>query len=277
MRILGFRRVAPPVRPRPRPWSSRRWCEHFHRQWHRLLTIPWRRGPELQASQYDLIAFSLAEFQQGEGHDGGHFFRCARAYAQASGDLEYAEAHRLFMAEEKRHARDLARFLKLAGMPLLTCRSWRNRLFCWLGSRGGVRLAIAIVAAIEVVGQVYYTALRRATSSAILRQICAQILRDEKQHVRFQAERLALLRSRYWAPRLALSRALDLMLFMGAALGLWWGHRQVMRAGGISGWRFWRQAWAKFHAFARQKDPRRYSMSAAEIDLQPCLGVAHAL
>jgi hypothetical protein len=273
MCILSFRRV-PPVRPRP--WSSRRWCEYFHRQWHRLLTIPWRRGAELKASERDLIALSLAEFQQGEGHEGGHFYRCARAYAKSCGDLECAEAHRLFMAEEKRHARDLARFLKLAGIPLLTKRSWLNQLFCWLGSRGGIQLAVAIVAHIEVVGQIYYGALRRATASTVLRQICAQILRDEQQHVRFQAERLALLRAGYWAPRLVLSRTFDFGLFLAAAVGLWWGHRHVLRAGGISGRCFWRQAWAKFRTFARQKNPRRYSTSAPETNLHHYLGVAHA-
>jgi hypothetical protein len=266
------RRVPP---PKPRPWSSRRWCDYFHRQWHQLLTVPWRRGAELTPGERDLIAPSLAEFQQGEGLDGGHFFRCVRAYADRSGDRDYAEAHRMFMAEEKRHARDLARFLKLAGIPLLTRRSLLNRLFCWLGSRGGVRLTVAIIAQVEVVAQVYYTALRRATGSAVLRRLTAQLLRDEKQHLRFQGERLAILRAGHWAPRRALANALDALLLVGAGLACWWGHRRVLRAGGFGWFGYWRETWRKFRALSRLKDPRRYSFAALETGIPPCLGVAH--
>jgi hypothetical protein len=258
-----------------RPRSSRRWCDYFHRQWHRLLRIPWAKGAQLTPAERQLIAASLAEFQQGEGHDGGHFYRCASAHAQSTGDRDYAEAHRLFMAEEKRHARDLAR-LRLADIPLLTERSLLNRLFCWFGSRGGIELTVAIVAQIEVVGQVYYAALRCATGSAVLQRIAAQILRDEKQHVRFQAERLALIRSRRGPIGRALGHALDMLLFAGAALGCWWGHRHVLRAGGVGLSAFWRQARRKFQVFARQSRPHHYQFPVSPAHVPPYLGVAHA-
>jgi hypothetical protein len=218
----------------------------------------------------------LQEFQQGEGLEGGHFFRCARAYAVTSGDIDYAEVHYLFMAEEQRHARDLARFLALAGIPLLTERSRLNRLFCWFGSRGGIELTVAIIAQVEVVAQVYYAALRRATGSVVLRRITAQILRDEKQHVRFQGERLAILRRGRSPLRLALSHTLDVLLFFCAALGCWWGHRRVLPAGGLGFFRFWREGWRMFRALARQKDPRRYpSLSSPQL-FRPSPGGAHA-
>jgi hypothetical protein len=240
------------------PWSSQRWCHFFQRRRHTLLAIPWERGAELTLAERELIAPSLREFQQGEGLEGGLFFPCARAYAESSGDRDYAEAHRLFMAEEQRHACDLARFLTLAGIPLLTERSFLNRFFSWCGSRGGLGLTVAIIAQVEVIALVYYTALRRATGSAVLRRLCAQILREEKQHIRFQAERLAMLRRGRPAFRLALSRALDVLLFAGAALACWSGHRRVLRAGGFSLLAFWRQGWRTFRTAARQMDPRRY-------------------
>src|SRR5262249_42037453 len=90
----------------PRPWSSKRWCDYFQRQRQVRLAIPWERGAELTASDRDLIGPSLQVFQQGEAQEGGHFYRCARAYAENSGDLAYAVAHRLFMDEEKRHGSD---------------------------------------------------------------------------------------------------------------------------------------------------------------------------
>jgi hypothetical protein len=233
----------------PRPWSSERWCRYFRRRGP-LLDIPWERGAELTPAERDLIAPSLQEFHQGEGLEGGHFFRCARAYADRA-DPAYAEAHRLFMAEEQRHARDLGRFLTLAGIRPLTGRAFLNRLFCWFGSRGGLELTVAIIAQVEVIAQVYYAALRRATGSAVLRRLCAQILRDEKQHVRFQAERLAILRRARPAPLLALTRALDVFLFAGAALACWYGHRRVLRAGGLGIAGYWREARRRFRTFCR--------------------------
>jgi len=242
--------------------SSARWSRHFHVNGSRLLEIPWERGAELADRERDRTAGSLAEFQQGEGQKGGHFFRCARAYAERTGDWGYVEAHRLFMAEEGRHARDLARFLVLAGVPLLTEHSWLTRGFCWCGSRGGLERTLQIILMSEIMGQVYYAALRRATGSTVLRRLCTQILRDEHSHVRFQCERLALLRRGRGQLALALTHCLDLALFVAAILCLWCGHRRVLRAGGFGFRAFWREARnRRLHAW-KQKGPRRIDQSA---------------
>jgi hypothetical protein len=244
---------------RPRPWSSRRWCDYFRRQRGALLPIPWEYGAELTDAELDWIAASLQVFQQGEAQEGRHFYRCARAYAAASGDRAYAEAHRLFMEEEKRHGRDLARFLALAGVPVLAEQSWLARAFCWWGSRGGLEPTLLVILMSEVIALVYYAAVRRATGSAVLRRLCAQILRDERQHVRFQAERLAILRRDRRGPLLALTHGLDALLFGSAALVCWCGHHRALRAGGLDFGRYARAAWRQFRACRRQKDPRRYS------------------
>ena len=258
--LVAALRVPPPVRPRPRPWSSQRWCEYFHRQWHALLAIPWRCGAGLSPAQRDVIGPSLQVFQQGEAQHGGHFYRCARAYAERSGDSEYAEAHRLFMAEEKRHGRDLGRFLKLAGVPVLTEQSWLTWAFCWCGRRGGLESTLRVILVCEILALVYYEALWRATASRVLRRLCAQILRDEKQHVRFHCERLAILRRRRWRLRLALSHAVDALLYVAAALTCWCGHRRVFGAGGLGLVGFWRECRRSFAAVVRQKNPRRYAL-----------------
>jgi hypothetical protein len=213
----------------------------------------------LSPDQRDWIGPSLQVFQQGEAQHGGHFYRCARAYAEQTGDFEYAEAHRLFMAEEKRHGRDLGRFLKLAGVPVLTKQSWLTRAFCWCGRRGGLETALRVILLCEVLALVYYAALRRATASTVLRRLCAQILRDEKQHVRFHCERLALLRRRRWRLRLALSHAVDRLLFAAAALTCWCGHRRVLGAGGLGLAGYCRQCRRAFAAVVRQKNPGRYA------------------
>ena len=87
MLALDASRPAERIGP-AQPWSSRRWCDYF-RQRGALLVIPWERGADLTPAERDQIAPSLQVFQQGESHEGGHFYRCARAHAEASGDAEY--------------------------------------------------------------------------------------------------------------------------------------------------------------------------------------------
>jgi hypothetical protein len=246
----------PAKKPANVPWPAWRWARYF--RGHRLLPVPWEWGAGLTPPELAAVGPSLREFHQGEGLEGGHFFCCVRAYAERTGDWDYVEAHRLFMAEEQRHARDLGRFLSLAGVPLLTEQSRLNRLFRWCGARGGLEATLAVIVMVEVIAQVYYAALRRATRSPVLRLICAQILRDEKAHVRFQAERLAVLRRNRRGWRLAGRHALDVVLFVGAVLACWCGHRRALRAGGLGLVGFWRAAWHKLRAACRQKDPRRY-------------------
>jgi hypothetical protein len=264
------REALPAARAKParQYWSSRRWLAYFRRN-ARTPVFPWARGTELQPTERALLAPSLQGFQQGEGQEGTHFFHCVRADAEQSGDWDYVEAHRLFMAEEQRHAADLARFLALVGIPTLQDQSWFSRAFCWCGSRGSLELTLLVIGMSEIMGQVYYTALRSATASELLRQICTQILRDEKSHVRFQCERLALLRRQLPVSQLVVRLGLDAFLFLGAAFACWLGHRRALRAGGRGWRRFWREA---VHAFGRARplmDPRHYTWEPEAALAQP--------
>ena len=98
--------------------SSTEWLQHFQRNAGRLLAIPWERGAELTGREARAIAGSVAEFQRGESGEGRRLSRYAEAYARATGDHDYPMAIRLFVSEEQRHARDLARFLALNHLPL---------------------------------------------------------------------------------------------------------------------------------------------------------------
>jgi hypothetical protein len=245
------------------PRSSEQWCDYFNRQTHLLLPVPWERGAELTPVEQALVSGSLPEFQQGEGLEGGHFFRCVRAYGERSGDWAYVEAHRLFMVEEKRHANGLGRFLDMAGIPLLRQQSRLNKLFCWCGSRGGLEMTLAIITMVEVIARTYYAALRNATRSTVLRRLCTQIMRDEKAHVRFQCEQLARLRRGRARWLMALTDALDTFFFVGAGLACWWGHRRVLRAAGLGFVSFWRVFRQKLRSAWQQKNPRAYPGEAA--------------
>src|SRR5262249_5205482 len=156
-------------------------------------TIPWERGAELTDAEREAVAASLQDFQRGESSEGRHFLLCAADHAARTGDPAYLEAVRLFLAEEKRHAQTLARFLQLAGIPLLT-RTWPDTAFRWLRKLAGLDVCLSVLVTAEIIAKVYYAAVRAATQSAVLRRVCEQLLKDEVRHVRFQCERLAILR-----------------------------------------------------------------------------------
>jgi hypothetical protein len=239
--------------------DSRWWCDFFRAKAANSHDHPWDWSPRLTAEERQLIAASVQEFQQGEGLEGRHYFRVVAMEARRSGDLEYVEAHRLFMNEEQRHARDLGAFLDREEIPRLPADSPRNRLFRWLGSRGGFELTAAIILHIEIIAQAYYAALLAATTSPLLRSLCLQILRDEAMHVRFQCQRLAYVRRGRSSVGLWLTNGLDYILFIGAWLVCYWGHRHVLCAGGQNTIGNWRRASAHRRRAAAIKNPLHYS------------------
>jgi hypothetical protein len=238
--------------------ESHWWCDYFRRQKSTLLRQPWCNPTRLPADESELIADSLQEFQQGEGLEGGYFYQVVREEARRTGDDAYAEAHTLFMAEEKRHARDLGAFLDLEQIPRLPANTPRNWLFCFLARQCSFELILMIVVNVEIIAQAYYGALRRATSSRLLRGICTQILRDEAMHVRFHCERQAFLRRSRSALLQFATQILDFVLFCGAWLVCLSGHRKVLKAGRLTTMKYWNEARAYRRRAARMMNPHTY-------------------
>ena len=103
--------------PLPAPLSSEQWAAHFRANDGNLLALPWDGGAAITPAERAAIAASVQEFQLGESSEGRNLISAARRYAASSGDAAYVDALLLFIAEEHRHARDLGRFLDLAGVP----------------------------------------------------------------------------------------------------------------------------------------------------------------
>jgi hypothetical protein len=246
------------------PWaplrcrSSAEWIDYFQRNRQRLRPIPWEKGVAFTPAERAAVIHSIQVFQLGESGEGKHFLRVAERYAKRIGDYDYLEALKMFLAEEHRHAGELGRVLDLAGEPKLG-KEWTDHVFRWLRHRAGLELVLVVLLTGEVMAQVYYAALRRATSSAVLIRLCEQILADEVAHVRFQSERLALLRrGRSWLP--LMPRTLfEKILFAAACVVVWHGHRNVFRATQFSFRSFCRRAHTAFRRSLRLRDPRRYA------------------
>ena len=216
-----------------------------------LLEIPWHLGGDLTPEEARAIARSVKEFQAGESSEGRHLIRNARRYAERSGDHEYVAAIRLFIAEEQRHARDLARVLTSNGIPLVRT-TLTDRVFRWLRGLGSsLEVSIAVLITAEIIAEVYYAALREATRSRVLRRLCDQILQDEVEHVRFQAEHLARLRRARRSGARAATMAMQRLLFLGTIGVVWVFHSSVLRRAEL-GWKdWWKSCWRTFErAFA---------------------------
>jgi len=242
--------------------TSADWLRYFEHNRTVLLDIPWQVGPELTGPERRAIERSVREFQRGESSEGRHFLRYAEQYAAKTGDREYVSALRLFIAEEQRHARDLARFLGINGIALAHS-TLPDRVFRALRHLlGTLEISVAVLITAEIIAKVYYAALREATDSVILDRLCEQILRDESSHVEFQREQLARLRAGRRPLLYALTVTAQRVLFLGPCVVVWAFHRRVFQAAGQNLRRFWRNAWFHFEgAFALHEidEPARSS------------------
>ena len=224
------------------------WCEHFRRNAGRQRSIPWDEVAALTDDQRRVLLPSLQDFQLGESSEGRHGQARAAAYAVRVGDPHYAKAVRLFFAEENRHAAYLARYLGSHGVELIG-RSWTDFLFRRVRRLMGLELLLTVLLTAELIGEVYYRAVRAATGCPALRAICAQILRDERMHVRFHVERFRFLRRGRWRVRTVVQDALWRCFFAGTCWAVWLKHGRALRLGGYGFRRFrveavrgWRRA-----------------------------------
>jgi hypothetical protein len=249
--MSALRPSAPVDRALP---TSAEWCAYYAANASAATTIPWGCGARLTEAERRAVAASVQEFQLGERSEGQHLHAAARAYAGSTGDDAYVRAIEAFIREEQRHARYLGRFLAMEGIPLRR-RSWPDDVFRFLRRGAGLETTVAVLLTAEVIAQVYYAALRGATRSPVLRALCERILRDEAAHVRFQAERLALLRAGRGRFAVRIACAGQRALFAGAAVVVWNGHRAVLRRGGFPFRRYWRQCWRQFARAAVMMDP----------------------
>lgn len=238
------------------PSSSTEWCEHFRRSAASPTHIEWGLGAQITPVERSAIARSVQTFQLGETGEGRHLIRVAESHARRTGDAAYVTAIRLFVAEEQRHARDLGCFLDAAGIARLQ-KEWTDQFFRRLRHLAGLELTISVLLTAELLSNVYYAALRDATRSAPLRRLCGRILKDEVAHVRFQCERLALLRRQRRRTLLAVTHGLSWILCWGTACVLWWEHRSVFRSAGISVREFCRRVSREYDLVRRLRDPSR--------------------
>ncbi|MGW4354505.1 ferritin-like domain-containing protein [Nocardia sp. NPDC004582] len=139
------------------------------------------------ATLHPALVRSIQRFQAGESGDGAHLI----AKADAAGDPVYAAAVRLFVAEERNHARLLANLLQAAGENPISAH-WTDAIFVRLRRGLGLRLELMVLSVAEVIAVPYYRTLRDGARDPLTTRTAALILADEQRHIPFHTHRLRL-------------------------------------------------------------------------------------
>ena len=239
-------------------WTTQQWKDYFVENALHLRDIPWHDGADITNDQRTLLANSLTAWQLGETSDGQHLLATARKYAKRIEDPAFVEIVQLFIKEEQLHGELLGRFLDLAGIPRVR-HDWGDTAFRAIRYfMPNMEVWATPVVMVETLATIYYNAIRKATSSIVLRQICAQILADEGPHIRFQCEHLASIFAgrRKWL-RL-ITKAIHFAMFTAILMAVWVAHRRAFRAGGYSFVDYLRTAWRKMRRAWQSMKPERY-------------------
>ncbi|MFI7044330.1 ferritin-like domain-containing protein [Streptosporangium sandarakinum] len=184
----------------------------------------WARGARLDRR----VLRSLQRFQVGEDGDGSNLM----AKAAEAGDEVYAEAVRLFVAEERNHARMLAALLAAAGAPTIAGH-WSDAVFVRLRRVLGLRLELMVLMVAEVIALRYYRAVRDGSGDRLASEVAGRILADERRHVPFHRDRLR----ESFRPLPAVVRAgvrpAWWTLMLGACAVVVWDHGSALRRLGV--------------------------------------------
>lgn len=196
--------------------------------------INWENQPCITLQEKWNVITSMQAWQLGETSDGKNLINAATKYAKKINDDFYVDAIKLFIKEEQKHGENLGKYLDAIHYPRIK-KNWGDSLFRKVrGLNTSMEWWTLAVISVESTAQVYYQALKDATKCSLLKQICTDILIDEAPHIQFQKERMEVIVSAkpYWQKVLA-SKFYKLF-FYATALLVWFAHKDVFKAGGLS-------------------------------------------
>jgi hypothetical protein len=241
----------------PRMATAAEWIGHFHRNAERHLApeelIPADVPSPLDARTRRAFVRSFQRFALGESGDGAHLL----GMATAAGDPAYTHALALLVREEQKHAALFLRALDHLDAPALPAH-WTDAAFTRLRHLIGLRTEISLFLIAETVATGYFQALADHAPDPALRALGRRIADDERDHVRFQIDRLRTGFRDTPAPVRALVGAAWTVVAAGAATVIVVDHRAALRACGVTPRAYWHRAMRGFGAAARSVlvDPR---------------------
>jgi len=228
----------------PSPFAA--WADYFARNRLRRerieATVDWDAPCALPDPVRRAMAHSFQRFELGESGDGTHLL----GLAERTGDPDYVEAVRLLVVEEQAHSALFGRGLRHLGAPSLADH-WSDRVFTLMRRSLGLDTEIALFLVAETVALDWFEALAANGPDPVLAGVGRRIVADEREHVRFQIDRLHRdLRPRPLAARIGIALAWA-PVALGAATVLAVGHRDAVRLCGRRPVQIWMRG---LHGFA---------------------------
>ena len=235
-----------------KPQSLENWHNYFKQNKVATVDIPWQRENDLSLREKSLIAKSIATFQLGEHSEGRHLLTFAAAYAQANDNPHIVPITKYFIAEEQNHAALLKKFMALHGIEALR-KNWTDSIFRKLRKHLKFEVSVTVLITAEILSLVFYDALKNATNSLLLKELCHKILRDEAAHIQYEAELIEHIRRQKSLSAKLLAGFLHSFLFFGTTLVVYLAHKKVIRHGGYNFTRFWSASWGVFDKYFSDK------------------------
>lgn len=208
--------------------------------------IDWDAVPALTERARRGFVRSFQRLELGEGGEGNHLL----ALADRAGDATYRQALGLLVAEEQRHSRLFGTALDYLGAQRLDSH-WSDGAFTALRRTLGLRTELGLFLIAESVAMGYFEALAANAPDAALRGVGQRIATDERNHLRFQTDRLTQGFENSRGPVKLGVRGLWTVLAAGAAAVVCLDHAQALRACGLHPASQWFRAVGRFNAVAR--------------------------
>jgi hypothetical protein len=229
--------------------TSYDWVDYFYQNAPEPI-LPWGDGVRLSESEKLAVIASIQQFQLGEGASGARMLERAQRFARETSDLGLIAALKLFLREEQRHSKILARFLQIENAPCLR-KHWVHSIFQSVRGLAGLELCLKVLVTAEILARPYYSALHDATGSPLLRSICQRIFDEEGAHLRFQAFALSRFQNRHRRLTQALIKTSHIVLLASTAALVWAEHQTVFRSAGRTFRQFWQETWQEFNTLYR--------------------------
>ncbi len=211
------------------------WAAYFSRNARRKPVIEFTTETWLTEREKSLIFPSVRMFQTGEVSDGRHLLKTAEKYVQKSGDRQYLDAMKWFVAEENRHSCYLEKYMEYYGIKPRR-KVWLDGWFRRLRRLGGLKGEVIVLVTAEIIALSYYSALAGCTDSTVLKRICRQMLHDELRHVVFQSVTLYKLRSSI------LQEPVRICMMQMTIWAVWPFIGKILKKGGYSYRKFYRES-----------------------------------
>jgi hypothetical protein len=165
------------------------WLEHFQnnpiRHSETEAEVDWDAPLTMDERTQRAFIRSFQRFELGESGDGKHLL----SNAALAGDNTYLAALELLVKEEQKHSALFRRGLDRLHAQVLQAH-WSDRLFVALRRMLGLRTELGLFLIVESVSLGYMVALADNAPDSVLRGIGRRIVNDEKDHIRFQIDRL---------------------------------------------------------------------------------------